>query len=277
MSFRSALRPALRPALASLSGLSIYAGIRHSSSSSSQVATCTRWLVRDAWSGAPRECPTPLVLLRTPGLSLGSGGASVGVSKATEETWYEWADMFATRGYTTVEVDVSVASAPASAADTANGSSDDSSTGNGAPSFPREIAAAKSALNDQIRLLNIPFAPIIVASGPSCLVAQAYISDHAASGLVLVSPPPDADPRTEATTQEAGWAYPRFTYEPRFPILLVAEPGQEEAVTASRVGSAAEDGVGRGGKGVSIQVATDGPRGEKTRMEVERWMDSCGF
>jgi hypothetical protein len=194
----------------------------------------------------------------------------VGVSKATEETWYEWADMFATRGYTTVEVDVSVASAPASAADTANGSSDDSSNGNGAPSFPREIAAAKSALNDQIRLLNIPFAPIIVASGSSCLVAQAYISDHAASGLVLVSPPPDADPRTEATTQEAGWAYPQFTYEPRFPILLVAEPGQEEAVTASRVGSAAEDGVGRGGKGVSIQVATEGPRGEKTRMVSSR-------
>jgi hypothetical protein len=209
-----------------------------------KLAECTRWLVHDAWSGAARECPTPLVLLRTPRLTYG------GADAAEAESFRSWADMFASRGYTAVEVDVSV-----------DPNAESASTEGDGPSFPEPIKSAKTALNAQLRLLNIPFAPVVIASGPAGLVAQAYVSDHPASGLVLVDPPADEDPR-----DKAAWAWPKFNYEPRFPILLVPTEEAASAAKGSRVGAAAEDGVGRGGQGVSIVAVEDGVRGEKTRM-----------
>ena len=40
-----------------------------------------------------------------------------------------------------------------------------------------------------IRLSTLPFPPVIVARGCTCLIAQTYISSNPASGLVLISPP----------------------------------------------------------------------------------------
>ncbi|KAL1407469.1 hypothetical protein Q8F55_006902 [Vanrija albida] len=247
----SAVRPLLRAALP----LAASAGLFARPLSSDAKAKCTRWVVREASGFAPRESPTPLVLLRSPGITW------PGVDKATEAEWAPWADMLSQRGYTTVEVDVSAAADEAS---------------------PSPVIAASKALNSQLRMLGIPFAPIVIASGPASLVAQAYVSDFPASGLVLVSPPPDADPRAEG---DAAWPWPEFSYEPHFPILLV---GDEAALEHTRVGRAAADGVGRGGKGVSLAPEIDGPRGDKTRyvsgggggadgQEVERWMDRAGY
>jgi hypothetical protein len=202
------------------------------------------------------------VLLRTPRLTYGAAGA------AHDEDFHAWADTFAARGYTAVEVDVTVT--PPAEAQTASASGSASANGseNGSEphdhiAFPEPIASAKRALNAQLRLLNIPFAPVLIASGPAGLVAQAYVSDHAASGLVLLDPPADEDPRRKDEAEATGWAWPKFNYEPRFPILLM---GEGEAVEGSRVGKAAAEGVRRGGQGVSVERLVDGVRGEKTRM-----------
>jgi len=242
---------------------------------SPRLAECTRWLIHDASSAASRECPTPLVLLRTPRLTYGE------TDPAHEESYRAWADTFAARGYTAVEVDVSVDPNAGASETAANGESN----GTDHASFPEPINSAKAELNAQLRLLNIPFAPIVIASGPAGLVAQAYVSDHRASGLVLVDPPSDTDPRKDKN----GWTWPQFNYEPRFPILLMPAENPE-AVKSSRVGKAAEEGVGRGGQGVQIQAVVDGVRGDGTRLvslrplwekltrqEIERWMDRCGF
>lgn len=238
----NALRPAVRPAAFALS-LGIF---RASSSSTTTGSSCTRWLVRQPSRMATRESPTPLVMLRTPSITwagAAAGSAEETVDGGSEDVWSSWADMFAQRGYTTVEVDIT-------ASEVTDGESD----------ITGAIKAASSELNDQIRLLAIPFAPVVIASGPGCLVAQAYVSDYPASGLVLVSPPPDDDPRAD---QE--WKWPTFGFEPRFPICIVAPPGGIDAAKESRLGKAEALGVGRGGKGVSV-IQGYGVRSEKTRL-----------
>ena len=120
------------------------------------------------------------------------------------------------------------------------------------------------ALATQIRLLAIPFPPVIVASGLSCLLTQSYIEDNPASGLVLVNPPLDADLRSGKYKMD--WEWPKFGYEPQFPIVVMAD---KETMTGlkegSRVVKAADEGVGRGGKGVSVEELVDGERGDQSR------------
>ena len=109
------------------------------------------------------------------------------------------------------------------------------------------------------------------------MLTQNYISSHPASGLVIVNPP------------EGEEADAMFDFEPSFPILVV----NGEGTSKGRLGRAAEQGTGRGGKGVEVERVVDGERGEKTRVVsdlpqyimtdklteqvVERWMDRCGF
>ncbi|KAL7422089.1 hypothetical protein Q5752_002732 [Cryptotrichosporon argae] len=210
---------------------------------SSSSSSGSKWLVRPPSSFAPRESPTPLILVRAPALSL--AGA------ADESDFSSWAGMFAEKGYMTVEADLSV-DAPDAA-----------------------VPALVNSLASQVRLLAIPFPPVLIASGLGCLVTQAYVSDHPASGIVLISPPPDEDARPAGAQQE--WAWPRLTYEPKFPILVLGDKGDMSRLESSRVGSVAKHGVGRGGKGVTLEELADGPRGEKTRINIERWLDRSGF
>ncbi len=59
----------LRPAALSAFGLFTASTLsRPSSSGAAAAARCTKFLVRPASEVAPRECPTPLVLLRATGL-----------------------------------------------------------------------------------------------------------------------------------------------------------------------------------------------------------------
>jgi len=157
--------------------------------------------------------------------------------------------MFAEKGYTSIEIDVS------------------------APSFSSpETSSAPfkdmaKVLNDRIRLMGIPFAPVIISEGVSCLVTQAFVEDFPASGLVMVNPPPDEDPRPKKGSEGGGWEWPKFGYEPRFPILVIAGEGEMRGLeVGSRVLRAAQGGVGRGGKGVSVERLVDGVRGDRSRV-----------
>ena len=155
--------------------------------------------------------------------------------------------MFGEKGYTTVEIDIT---APTSAAP------DSGTTVNG------PLPSMASVLAGQIRLMAIPFPPILIASGSSCLLAQQYVGDNPVSGLVMLDAPSDAP----TTSSRSGDDWPVFKYEPSFPILIMAgRAGLETLPERSRVAKAAENGVNRGGKGVSLAEIVDGNRGEKTR------------
>lgn len=152
--------------------------------------------------------------------------------------------MFAEKGYTAIEIDIQPP-----------------------PYSPQPFAMMVGALATEIRLLAIPFPPVIVAEGVGCLLTQSYIGDNPASGLVMVNPPPDADPRKVNEAGGASWEWPVFNYEPHFPILVIAEKANLATLqSTNRVVKAAEAGVGRGGKGVSVEELVDGPRGEKSRV-----------
>ena len=230
------------PAL-SLFGISLFnpTPARAFASTSPSGPTCTRYLIRQPSPAAPRECPTPLVFVRATGLQL-----------SEDEEWTDWTGMFAEKGYTALEIDIA---APPTSAESP---------------FP----SMTSRLANQSRLLAIPFPPIIVSSGTTCLLTQSYVSDNPASGLVLVNPPPDSDMRQRG---DKVWEWPQFNYEPRFPILVVAEEeGMDRMRQGSRLMRAAKGEVGRGGKGISVETIRDGERGEETRVVCSRGCHACG-
>jgi hypothetical protein len=169
--------------------------------------------------------------------------------------------MFAEKGYTALQVDITLP--PKSGG---KSGSEENREGLGEGSV---LKAMTSLLASQIRLLAIPFPPIIIASGASCLITQSYVEDHPGSGLVLVSPPPDEDPSPEKE-MERGWKWPVFAYEGTFPILLLAGDGD------SRVRRMAGEGVGRGGRGVRVEELRDGVGGEESRL-VSLAPSSAGF
>nr|XP_031858566.1 uncharacterized protein CI109_005946 [Kwoniella shandongensis]KAA5525638.1 hypothetical protein CI109_005946 [Kwoniella shandongensis] len=214
--------------------------------------------------------------------------------------------MLAEKGYTSIEIDIT---APASSSsETAPLEITQLSSSSSTPTFPDPDRASASsseaevispfpsmvtALNSQIRLMAIPFPPIIIARGGSTLLAQAYIEDHPASGLVLLDPTADDDPRSSSAsnTSEKGqtWKWPVFKYEPHFPLLILSS---QEKMTKLSVENrlvrefAGEDPnksgwtLGRRGRGKGVELAVvDESRelSDKGRIEVERWMDRCGF
>jgi hypothetical protein len=233
-------------------------------SASANQPQVTRYLVRRPSPAAPRECPTPLVFVRAKGLLPDQEGSGA----EEEKVWNDWSGMFAEKGYTALEVDITAGAQAGSQTQTQSQSQPESAIDGSSTSTHTEspLKAMTTLLASQIRLLAIPFPPILIASGATCFLTQAYIEDNPASGLVLVSPPPDEDPSPSSSSGRAGergWKWPTFGYEGTFPILLV---GEEGAQNQSRLGKMAEKGVGRGGKGVSLERLVDGPRGEKSRV-----------
>jgi hypothetical protein len=242
MSFRSLLSSLRLPA--TLSSVSLTQLRTQSSQAQSQLqASTSHFLPRHPSPSAVRESPYPLVFLRTPGIS--------DPSAPEVEDWSGWSSMFAEKGYTSIEIDV----VPA-------------------PYASKPFAGMVGVLATQIRTLGIPFGPVIIASGRAGLLAQAYVEDWAATGLVLINPPPDVDPRPAAASpsgEEGGaglaWEWPEFRYEPHFPILVLGEQGQMGRLEKeNRIVRAAQDGVGRGGKGVSVAALVDGERGDQSRV-----------
>ncbi|EAL22376.1 hypothetical protein CNBB5490 [Cryptococcus deneoformans B-3501A] len=216
-------------------------------------AKCTRYLYRKPGPMATRESPWPVVFLRAKGLDVEEEGE-----------WADWSGMFAERGYTSIEIDIT------------------------APP-PQSLPSDES-----------PFRQMTTA-----LSSQAFIEDFPASGLVLVDPLPDEDPRSAGQggkkgngggladwavgDKKGGWEWPKFRYEPHFPILLITSQTRMTALSTSN--RLVRDHVGenpnrhgwlggRSGKGVEV-VVTDGLENgglsEGARLEVEKWMDRSGF
>ena len=196
-----------------------------------------------------------MIFIRARGLAASTSSEADpedGGKRQEEDIWANWTGMFAEKGYSTVEIDITPA-----------------------PDDPKPFPSMIKVLSGQIRLMANPFPPILVASGWSCLLAQGFVEDNPTSGLVLVDPPPDQDPRASSSASagdaKAGastqWEWPTFKYEPKFPILLLSKQGEGEELKAdSRVARAVSDGVGRGGQGVSIEQMVDGSRGEQSRL-----------
>lgn len=129
--------------------------------------------------------------------------------------------MFSEKGYTAIEIDIDAAA-------------------------DKSLAPMVSELAFQIRTLAIPYPPLIFAQGSSTLLSQSFISDHPASGLVLVDPISPLEGMSE------------FTYEPTFPILVLAsEAKQEDLHKSFRLLTNFKGGPGRGGRGVSVEIARD--------------------
>ncbi|KDQ12111.1 hypothetical protein BOTBODRAFT_113350 [Botryobasidium botryosum FD-172 SS1] len=161
----------------------------------------TLFLLRSPAPSAPREVPTPLVVLS-------SGRWEKDSAKGMKDV----ASMFAERGYTTLEIDL----APPQVKPTTSQSL---------------MKYYEDELVSHIRLAAIPFAPLLIArSAAGALIAQTYISSHPASGLILLSPPTS---NASSSTKSLLPAHLKeFDYEPRFPLLIVDTPAAEQAQQA---------------------------------------------
>jgi hypothetical protein len=172
----SFLRP-LRPLAVSFLGLSLPSSRPSSSAAAASASTCTRYLWRQPSPAAPRESPFPLVFVRARGIPSATLSAFSNGAGEEEPIWADWSGMFAEKGYTGIEIDIQ---APSSTSETSQDS----------PTLQSTLDSMTTMLASQIRLMAIPFSPIIISSGPaSTLLTQNYISSHGASGLVLVNPP----------------------------------------------------------------------------------------
>lgn len=228
---RSLLTPLRHTTTLSLFGLS-----RSLSTQPQPQATTSHFLIRQPSPAAFRESPYPIIFLRTPGISA--------ANTPETEDWAAWTGLMAEKGFTSVEIDVQPP-----------------------PYSSTPFSAMVGVLATRIRTLAIPFPPVIVASGMGCLLCQNYIEDWGASGIVLINPPPDEDPRGQNSKEAKDWEWPVLSYEPQFPILVMAESGRmEELKKSNRIVRAAEAGIGRGGKGVSLEVLVDGERGDGSRV-----------
>jgi hypothetical protein len=147
-------------------------------------------------------------------------------------------------------------------------------------------------LRAHIRLLAIPFAPVIVARGAGTLISQTYISSNSASGLLLIDPPPsnEALPAECLPTPLA-----EFDYEPLFPIAILGSPSRLSTLRTSHrllAPRPAEEApapkrnrmlggmFGRGGRGrwevQTLEVGEGKEDGQDALAKIEMWLDDIG-
>jgi len=116
-----------------------------------------------------------------------------------------------------------------------------------------------------IRLSTIPFPPVIIARGSTCLIAQTYISSNPASALVLISPPISNDELlgTMLPTQ-----LKEFNYEPNFSIAVLATPPEVKLLLDSnRI--CQDDSVD--------VISVDNLSEKQICFEVDNWLSELGL
>ncbi|THU91771.1 hypothetical protein K435DRAFT_758877 [Dendrothele bispora CBS 962.96] len=193
-------------------------------------------IVRNPSDSAPRIVPTPLVFVSATnwGLSTHRKGLSI------------FAELYATKGYTCLDVDLSVLPDPSSTS-------------------TRLMEVFESELHSIVRTSFIPFPPVFIARGAACLIAQTYISSHPASGLLLISPPP-----CNASVPEKllPTSLPEFNFEPKFPICVMSTP-EEMRILQDRNRLCKDQGVDK--------IVVGNVEGQEAFIKIEQWLDEIGI
>ncbi|RPD60272.1 hypothetical protein L226DRAFT_548121 [Lentinus tigrinus ALCF2SS1-7] len=215
-------------------------GIFAGSASSVRHSSTTRHLVRQPSPSAPREAPVPLVFLYA---SRWDAQSQTGMQDSA--AW------FAERGYTCLEIDL--------------GHPED------AKSSQALMKHYESELASHIRLLAIPFAPVIVARAGGTLIAQTYISSYPASALLLISPPPSNATLSASSSPPLPTPLPEFNFEPRFPVAVMCT--ENERSTLERENRLWKD------PNVDKMVVRDerAVSGQEGLVKIETWLDELGF
>ncbi|EJU05277.1 hypothetical protein DACRYDRAFT_103770 [Dacryopinax primogenitus] len=227
-------------------------------------------IVREPDPGATREVPTPLVFV------------SVREWEGSGDGFDQMSALYSLRGYRSITIDIPLSSpsphpplAPPRRA---------TPTATQKPLSP--FTGLTQALRASLRLTALAWPPVLLARGMGCLLAQAYVSDFPVKALVLLQPPTSVrsvadrmrdlgvkpgSPEQSREVQEAEW---EFTYEPRFPILVVdTPPAAEKQRKENRI-------VRDWGVELLELEGLDGGDGDgvgKVVTEVERWMDGVGI
>ena len=213
------------------------------------------WVHHSPSPSAPREVPTPLILLSA---SRWSGEGKSAESLAAFVTH------FALRGWSVSCLDLDPAELPV----------DDSE---------KMLSALESELSAQLGRLNAsPFPPLMMARNLSTLIAETYVSSNALSGLVLLDPPVSAEDASKKQTAPAclPTPLPPFTYEVTFPCLVAwsAERAKELAFwEAHRIEHILEDEADAALDRRVVDLQDDGEGHGAGPNEVRMWAEDCGM
>lgn len=106
------------------------------------------------------------------------------------------------------------------------------------------------------------FPPVIFARQCAGLISQTYISSHPATAMILLSPPP-----SNADVSILKSPLPEFNFEPLFPIALVAETADMQALK-ERSRLARDPGVDT--------FTVSSLESESTAVKLSSWLDELG-
>ncbi|KAJ3971940.1 hypothetical protein EV361DRAFT_799083 [Lentinula raphanica] len=186
------------------------------------------FIIREPPSSAPRIVPTPLIFV----------SATSWDQTSSRQGFSVLAQMYAEKGYTCLDTDLSIPTDKISALDM--------------------MQHFESELSTIVKTSSNPFPPILFARNTTCLITQTYISSHPASGLVLISPP----------SSNHAHGLPEFNYEAQFPIVVVDTPGGMERLQAENR-LVKENRVHR--------IVVDDVEGQEAFVRMEEWMDEIGI
>ena len=126
-------------------------------------------------------------------------------------------------------------------------------------------------LASHIRLLAIPFAPVIVARAGGTLIAQTYISSHPASALLLISPPPSNSALATSNSSLLPTPLPEFNFEPRFPVAVMATERERQMLeNESRLWQ--DPNVDK-----MVIKDDDALTGQEGLVKIEEWLNELGY
>jgi hypothetical protein len=164
----------------------------------SQLRCCrlkSTWIQHEPSPEAPREVPTPLILL--------SADQWTREGKS-EQTLAAFTNHFTARGWSVSCLDLDPGNLP----------KEDSE---------QTLASLEAELKSQLTSHgSSPFPPLIIAKNLATLIAEQYVSSNALSGLVLLDPPisPEVASNEENSQGRLPTPLPAFTYEATFPCMV---------------------------------------------------------
>ncbi|KAI5123162.1 hypothetical protein M0805_000865 [Coniferiporia weirii] len=200
--------------------------------------------------GAPRFAPTPMVLVGSTALE-DDGGAflSFGDKLCSEAS---------SRGFSCFQFDLAYKYA------------ESSRDINGAKKVMDRLA---SHLKSLISSTESPFPPILYAQQLGCLIAQTYVSSYPVSALILDSPPLSSESLSSwpGLTKRLSLPLPEFTFEPKFPVLVMERRSARGVLKNSRLT------IGGADYTEFCENSSESGTTPNRMRAVERWIDELGL